>query len=1212
MLKERQEQQRGEQGGINMGFFGEPQEPQQDRIDTVFQQLGLSQPDTTPLGFGGAGRGTPLVTSPTTPVGTPARTEEVGAVRQFTHGMSAPFRPLAESVGLIDDHPLPGPVNLRERVFHGAGSLLSWVGIGVATAATAGKAGAAIATPALAKAGIAGKGLNLATAATKFGIGGAITDAYRGWTEDKTPEETLRMAMIGGGVSAAIPFMGPAARKVGRVPAVADSLDRLGDVARKLRPGAQALPHQRMGDVQSVVSGLPDKQAGELMGEVKRRVSARGADTRLAKQINNFSQIDERSQLRALTDIVKSNPDDVAVREAMRPVFKHVKKLDKTAKGVGVTSLGDPRNPKEYRNVLNRLGAEKSPEHVTKILKNRYGITTTRVRTQLNQVDNKIRHHYGKMNEILEDNRVWDPNALSSAAHDQWAVHAKTIDRLDEARMMLLPSVEDVLGKARSGDIASSFTKKLSRDYKKVRAATTTPIEEYHPRLIGELQKHGVASPDQLTAAARRNFDTIAEELTSRGIPLKEEIGSYMNPTLISQKDAKSMMGEMFRLPAPKMATSLDDELLRKSMSPYAKHFTPSRYVLGEPVARELRTSKLQYDKFVDDYLSKARNVLKPLRGRKGAKQREEITETLWKMRKPEELTPQARKAYDEIQDMFRLLAKEFNIPKEELIENYAPRRAADGMLEFSWMKKVPEKLKFFAEESRTGFLSSRDTDIFKLLNTYVRGGAKKKFFGPAFKELDGHMAIKGIDPTRKEYYETVKRSMMGYPTQMETMLDDTIANVARALGGRDTQRKYTREISSFLLELQYTGTLGGNIFSAVKNLSQQLLSVSTLDPNPMVGIEYWFRAKQALMTKFGREMADTNSVMTSRMPREGLSMQESVLQKLPYIGEKLSRGHKKLSFGMFSAADKSNVNTAYMMKLLHSLDKNKPFQHAVEDAYSHTMATQFMYGIDSPALFKGPVGKAAGALMSWPLNWANLLHQQASHGSKVAAASTVAAMAVGSEALSTTGLNFRSINPARVASGIWPAAMVQGEDNFPILLRAGTAGTSHLWNLAQGDEEAIEVSSRNFKRHAKLMVPFMVQGERFKESYDAMRNDWKVLDERGRTSYDMGLREGIQNLIGPTVDSRRRVDELNQINEQQSAYRARRGEAIDAFFDGDMEEFQKQNAQLEILFGTSLEPQDIEQEMELRGMTATERRAIGLPQTMREPLLERMSVPQR
>lgn len=623
----------------------------------------------------------------------------------------------------------------------------------------------------------------------------------------------------------------------------------------------------------------------------------------------------------------------------------------------------------------------------------------------------------------------------------------------------------------------------------------------------------------------------------------------------------------------------------------------------------------------------------------------------------------------EEVDKIYGELAQIFNIPKERIIQNFSPRRHATTGAEFLGDNEYLG-FEFASHELRTGFSWPQEMDSLYLLKGYIRGGMREKFLKPTFKNLDKRWDPEGffetvnrdmrrfldtqgidpnltgkrlqrqiqqlpterqreyqrlaqelseaknirsqfrkgeiqVDPARKDMYRKLKQNLQGQPASWEHALDRSIGTVANALFGMDPHKRYTREISTFLTDLMYSSTISWNLFTPIKNLTQQLLPVMHLDENPMVGLQYWARAqKMGPNTTFGKISDMTNIVMDTRLATEALARQDHGLRRLsPKMGQFIDKG-----YGFYKWADKKNVRTSHTMKLLYELDKGTSWERAVEEAYSFTMSTQFMYGIDSPMLYKGELGRALGVLMSWPLNYAHLIRQQAvNEGAWKKAAQMFTGGAVLAETMSESGLSFESVNPMQTASGLLPVSMLEGSDRWPILLRAGAATGNYLRALGDGDPQAQDWARKEFGRMARTFVPAGTQIGRAWEGVETLVNEGRRFDQQDRLQHEVEGREKFWQFIGPTTEQSERWRHLQAVASQQSNYRRLRGMAYDALYEGDMERFAKLQDQLVLFYGKGIESHEAQQHLEMAQLSSLERTAMGLPEESRKAILDEL-----
>ena len=500
----------------------------------------------------------------------------------------------------------------------------------------------------------------------------------------------------------------------------------------------------------------------------------------------------------------------------------------------------------------------------------------------------------------------------------------------------------------------------------------------------------------------------------------------------------------------------------------------------------------------------------------------------------------------------------------------------------------------------------------------YVTGYAKEYYFDDLFKTWNKHFKQMKLPNQKAQLYEDLKAYMVGKPSHVEQQFDALIYRMGDSImksGWKDVWgHRPTQELSSMLAELQYLGGLGFNPFTAFKNLTQKGLAFSNIteDGNPFRGVYWMARAQMFKRTTEGKYITGYNKVLQSRQYQEGLQAQEGAITQFlrkmnaPEFIQKGSEKFRQRAFDMFRISDRSNVEDTFLAKYLYLTSKGAPIADAANLATQTTMATQFMYGFDSPMLYKSPFGKQLGIFMSWPINWARLLYNQGTAGEAKQAIATVGTMAVGAHVMNLTRMNFNSIHPANTARSILPIAMLEGERRMPIALRFAGSLNAQIRALVRGDADAIDLAFDELKNSMAPLIPAGVMGQRALNFIDVAKNDWKKYDSRGRLMYEADKGQAIRQFFGPTIEAHERQQDWQQIQRMESAYRHMRAMAIDSFIDEDYEEFERLQEQLVFNFGRYIEPQDIQYELRMRDMTSLQRQLIGVPQSLSHPFLER------
>jgi|GEM_PF-5869167 len=856
--------------------------------------------------------------------------------------------------------------------------------------------------------------------------------------------------------------------------------------------------------------------------------------------------------------------------------------------------------------------------------------------TNFEELNSKLQSMYMLLDETTGAEHITVTKEIKRLKKEiaQWESYTKLVDDLDIRRQKLIPYAEHTLGLESRGKLETAIGELIPDDPNVAHQTFAIPretlrnfLEKYKVRRLRDIEWKNHPQ-------ARSEFKELVREAKRTGISLWDIHEQPMIAPTEYEK-TKGILKAMLPLPKPQPITSKSIAKIeqRPKVTSIFDWFPRNR--LSEPIFGRVRNASIQNKEFVHSYRTQLTEIIgkenmKPFS--KTAKAfRQKLTIYL---ENPEQMDLDnvgevVRNKVADLRELFNILGKnEFNV--EGWQDNYVPH--VMKLLQSGESRGfTPRELLPGFKLERTGEmgLEIRELDIYKLLDRYIVSGAREKYYQPVFDSLDPLFGLKRkgaslpddfkkaasqvkFHASQKAYYEQLKSRMLGMPTGIEREFDEFVEkwvpDVARTLLGMDSSGRYMTQISAFMSELAYSGTLGYNPFAAIKNLTQQMSAVAQLSDNPLEGIDYWWKAKRMMSTKTGQELLETlNVARTGRNPKEALDLQMLSMSNIPGIG-KLQKG----AFKLFQWADTQNVDTSWMMRFLYERDRGFGIKEAVESAYSFTMATQFMYGVDSPLFFKGPVGSQIGMLMSWPLNFAAEIQQLGNSGEWNKAVTLLASYAFGAEALSLTGLSFRSIHPTEVAKGFLPIAMLEGEEAMSIPIRLTLASYDGLKALASGDPEARETAWDNFKRASRAYVPYSTQGRRILTTLEAVRNDYKIHERtllsqvtnseqgKGRLKYEMSKAEAILGLIGPTTNANNRWQSLETLATTESAYRRLRAQAINAFLADDYDKFLKKMTELRVRFGGKINISDIQQEIELRSMTNLQRRSTALPEAMR------------
>ena len=317
--------------------------------------------------------------------------------------------------------------------------------------------------------------------------------------------------------------------------------------------------------------------------------------------------------------------------------------------------------------------------------------------------------------------------------------------------------------------------------------------------------------------------------------------------------------GKELFLPETPPPTNALQALLEKQPNIYEALFAPMRDVFGEQVVRPWRNAARQYRTFVAEYEKILNQIFKPFMRNPDARNR--ITMMLegeMKAKGPEGAAAKQLRKLFYGRNPNEGLFKQFGIDPERFIKEYSPRVREYDDLDKAFPQGIPQELKFFAEMQRTGDLDPRDMDALTIAIRYLRAGAKKKFFDPVVKHVSEYVSV--MHPDRRLLYEQFQNSILGRPVMEERMIDGAIKALINPLlrpFGKELTGRPAQQVGVFLTNLIYDSAIMGNVFTAMKNLTQQLLTIGHLSdgPNILRGIKWWAKAKQAMATKTGKEL---------------------------------------------------------------------------------------------------------------------------------------------------------------------------------------------------------------------------------------------------------------------------------------------------------------------------------------------------------------------
>lgn len=655
------------------------------------------------------------------------------------------------------------------------------------------------------------------------------------------------------------------------------------------------------------------------------------------------------------------------------------------------------------------------------------------------------------------------------------------------------------------------------------------------------------------------------------------------------------LKGDKVPVPDTPTITTLDESIWKSQPSVFAASVAPLRFVLREPVMRPLRNAYKVVQTFESEFEKELFGVLKPIL--KDSEALHRVTMIL-EGHQPKYSTEAEYAVAQGLRNWYNRLFKEFGIDSARFLEDYAPRIRESGSVLRAFGGKPPEHLKFFAEMERTAKHIAFPTETNALTSAlaYLRLGARKKFIQPALDQVKPLRTM--MHPDRQRMLDEVLNHMLHRPIWEERLINGAVENTLRELGivlGPEKGR-LANEVSSLGAYLYYMGALAGNTFSAVKNLTQTMLAVLTVDPNPAKGLRLFGKAARDLHTGNGQKLLEHCWVLHQRQYLEGFEQLSSQFHRFMDLPEK---------YGMFlfKKADEINVSMSYMMKVRQGLEQGLPVGEAIEAANTFASLTQYLYGFDSAMLYKNPAGRVLGVLTSWPVNFMHLLQQSWKYGGsagKKQVANAIVGMTLLTGGLSKlTGLDFSSAAPFEVTKGWLPISFVFGTGTGTLPLKMLGDVTNLTAALATGTPAERDAAWKKLQSDAIYVLPGGVQGRRIYRGIRAAADGGFVYEEHAGMpykKYEMEPGELPRSFIGPTVAARERRREFETQERARQMHRHHRDKVIEAYMKGDADTVRRYQREIARRGGRPVTATDLRKRLIESQKTALERQAESLP----------------
>ena len=284
--------------------------------------------------------------------------------------------------------------------------------------------------------------------------------------------------------------------------------------------------------------------------------------------------------------------------------------------------------------------------------------------------------------------------------------------------------------------------------------------------------------------------------------------------------------------------------------------------------------------------------------------------------------------------------ADKLGLPEDKRISNYITHifekdfihKEFDEDLAKLISEKIPGSVYDPFLQKRLGKMGYVE-DAFRALDAYTKRAVRKYNMDPALERLRGREG--DLDLSSWKYVKSLTDRVNMRPTDLDNLLDNFIKG--KSVAGYSFGQRPTAAITRRFRQMVYRATLGLNIGSALRNLTQGVNTYAKLGEKN-TGISYYKAIKSILSNDSELEKV---GVLRDNM------IQDRTLSAKKQTIEKLDKG----LWVLFDMAEKINRGAAYFGAKSKALAEGKTDQEAIQAGINLARQTQFTFGsVDTPA----------------------------------------------------------------------------------------------------------------------------------------------------------------------------------------------------------------------------------------------------------------------
>ncbi len=314
-------------------------------------------------------------------------------------------------------------------------------------------------------------------------------------------------------------------------------------------------------------------------------------------------------------------------------------------------------------------------------------------------------------------------------------------------------------------------------------------------------------------------------------------------------------------------------------------------------------------------------------------------------------LTPAEQKVADEIKVWFKEFADRLGLPEDKRISHYITHIFEDNFIKKEFdpdlakliQGRIPGSVYDPFLEQRLGATGYIE-DTWGSLDAYVKRATRKIHMDPALEALKGGANQKDISVVN--YIQRYASRVNLRPTELENLIDTTFKQI---FGYKFGLRPVNR-VSRSLRQWVYRGTLGLNIGSAMRNLTQGVNTYAEL------GERWAIKGYFDILTKGAKELEEVGVLRDNFIQDRTISA----------VGKSIEKMDKGL-FAFFELAEKINRGAAYFGGKSRALARGATPEEAIEAGKELVRKTQFQFGsIDTPVALQDDIAKTISQLQNF------------------------------------------------------------------------------------------------------------------------------------------------------------------------------------------------------------------------------------------------------